>query len=89
MPLLPSPELTHHTLKFIHYQTFIDNYQYLFFPRTLSQWTYHRIYNIEELDIEMFKKLLTNCFNLILTLALYPFKGFVLINSNNSNNNSN
>ena len=76
MPLFPSPELTYHTLKFMHYQTFIDNYQYSFFPRTVPQWTYLRIYIIEETDIETFKKLLTNCFNLILTLALYPFKGF-------------
>ena len=74
MPLLPSPELTHHTLKFMHYQTIIDNYQYSYFSRTVPQWTYPRFHNIEEIDIEMFKKLLTNCFSLILTLALYPFK---------------
>ena len=54
MLLLPSPKLTHYTLKLMHYQTFIDNYQYSFFPAKVPQWTYLRIHNIEEIDIETF-----------------------------------
>ena len=35
-----------HTLKFMHYQTFVDNYQYSFFPRTVPQWISLEICNI-------------------------------------------
>ena len=49
-----------HTLTFMHYQTFVDNYRYSFFPRTVPQWNNLTICNIEEIDIETFKNLLIN-----------------------------
>ena len=38
--------------KFIHCQTFIDDYRYSFFPRTMPQLNHLVICNIEEVDIE-------------------------------------
>ena len=38
--------------------TFVDNYGYSFFPRTVPQWNTLTICNIEEIDIETFKNLI-------------------------------
>ena len=58
----PSSSITRaqHTLKFLHYQTSLDAYKYSFFPRTVPQWNSLAIRNISNIDLETFKKLLTD-----------------------------
>ena len=62
LPIKSSSSITRaqHTLKFMHYQTFIDIYGNSFFSRTVPQWNNLRIRNIDEIDIETYKKPLTN-----------------------------
>ena len=62
LPIESSSSITRaqHKLKFMHYQTFVDNYRYSFFPRTVPHWKNLTICNIEKIDIETFKNLLIN-----------------------------
>ena len=59
----PSSSVTRaqHTLRLLLYQTFIDTYlPVFFFPRTVPQWNSLTICNVDEIDIETFKRLLTD-----------------------------
>ena len=48
----------HHPQKFLHPQSTVDTYQYLFLPRTIPHWNNLNIPNLPDTDLTTFKNLI-------------------------------
>ena len=44
-----------HSLKLMHLQSRVNIYKYSFLPRTIIQWNWLQILDIDEIDLETFK----------------------------------